>query len=365
MVIGIFAFSAILLAGCATVDNAAKVADAGKNVFNVKYGAVTAVPENEWDFNFRAYRASSEWLVSDPAVRRDVTSGNATEKNATALHVSCDAEGFTLRVLCAAKQLKTYLSSTNDFPSPTLEMYVTADDEDDERIAPHYMTSGPMADMREFPDKTNDRFYRQVRPFMTCSEETYGEGAILCKIRYDWAAFFDELPIFKDKRDNFWRLSVIRWIDGGQTWGGPVHQKSLAGYIRWPCFTEAQKDEISKATLRKAWIKFSGEISRPDLAHDRFPYPPTDWNLGWVTNEFAKIGRTSPNYNEDLAFRKRLAEMTAKGKAYGGDIAKFDSLDAEAKRKFYLEAAEYLFNFRLHVEEEYRKCQENLVFERN
>ncbi len=363
--------AALAVAGCATAPKsvgsaAEKEPFLGKNCADVVWRTLPSDPAevratSDWNFNFRPYRKSSaEWLVSDPAVQRAAVQGASTDVDLTGVSVTCDAEGFTVSVLCTDKSLANAYATTNALASPTIEIFVMPGDADVEAIVPHNMTAGPMADMREYPDVVQDRDFRHVRPFMTCTEDML-ENAFLCRIRYDWAAFRDRLPIFGDRADNFWRLSVIRWSAGGRTWGGAVHQISQAGYLRWPKFTEAQKTAIEAATLRKGWAKFNAFIRTPEISYGNSYVDPTGWVVPFKETERA-AGRTYVNENEDPAFRPEMLKIVNAGKALGPGIATFAKRPPAERDAFYKMAQDKLFNVGYDMKRAYEKYATEKIF---
>lgn len=340
---------AAVLAGCASAPVAEEQVETGKNVVQAAFRTLPDDPRevlavtHDWNFNFRPYgKSSSEWLVSDPMVQRSAAAGETPAENVTALSVSCDAEGFTVCVLCTDKSLATAYATTNALPSPTLEMFVMAGDADDERVRPYYMTAGTMDRTMEYPNLVQDRDYRHVRPYMTCREDVL-ESGFLCRIRYDWEAFRDFLPVFSDRADNFWRLSVIRWTDGGRTWGGTVHQTTQAGYIRWPKFTEEQKTAILAATLRKGWTRFNAFIRTPEVSFGNGYADPLPDEIRWREEERA-AGRSFVNANEDPAFRPEMMRLVAEAKALGPKLAEFGKMAPSERDAFYRLAQDRLFN---------------------
>jgi hypothetical protein len=334
--------------GCQAARISPSRQTASKNVADVSFRTLPSDPlevlrTSDWNFNFRPYgKSASGWLASDPKLQRAAAAGETTDENLTALSVACDAEGFTVSVLCTDASLARAYASTNALASPTVEMFVAPGDADDEKIVPHYMTAGTMADTREYPDLVQDRDYRHIRPYMTCTEEVLDNG-FLCRIRYDWEVFRDCLPVFSDRTDNFWRLSVIRWSDGGRTWGGPVHQFSQAGYIRWPQFTDTQKTAILAATLRKGWVKFNAFIQTPEVSFGNSYRDPQGWSLPWKEAE-QKRGRSYVNPNEDPAFRSELQRLVAAGKALAPQLAAFGQMAPGERDAFYWLAQDRLFN---------------------
>jgi len=356
-----------LFAGCATTSvETAPEAETGKNCCTAVYRAVPADPAEamrttDWNFNFRPYgKSASEWLVSDPKVQRDAANGADTGKSVTGVSVACDAEGFTVLVLCTDPALAEAYSKTNATPSPCIEIFVMTGDSDTETVTPHNMTSGTMSDMREYTDIVQDRDTRYVRPYMTCVEDVT-ENGFLCRIRYDWEAFRDRLPVFSDRRDNLWRLSVIRWVDGGRTWGGPVHQISQAGYVRWPAFTPEQRTAILAATLRKGWAKFNAFIRTPEITFDNSYTDPTGWIIAWKETE-RLAGRSYVNENEDPAFRPEMLRLIAEGKALAPKLAAFPKMAEDEQVAFYAFAQDKLFNIGYDMKRAYGRYEEERIF---
>jgi hypothetical protein len=358
--------------------------DAGKNVADAIWtslpadaaGAVKAIPARQWDFGFRKYGSSAGMLWTDPIAQRDVMSGASSNKEGrvTSLAVTCNEDGFTVLVLCGEPSLATYLAEGKKFPSPGIEFFFMPGDADQEKIEEYWMgyASGER-DVREYSFFVPRRANRKALPYITYREQVYG-GSILVRLSFDWLGAFDRLPLFGDRRDNFWRLSLIRWADGGMTWGGVVHQAGQAGYIRWPEFTEAQRLAIEKGVLRKCWEKFQKETASPELG------------LGFATkgDEYAAVGKAwypAPNpgryaveraeaepqshvlYAEDPGFRPIMRDLLESRLAIGPRIAEMDAMAPTERDAFYLEASQALFNFRYDLEEKYREYQMSLLME--
>ena len=120
--------AALAMAGCATATNGVQ-GPAGKNVYDVKYAPLpgnyaTMLKDapDEWNFNFRPYGASSEWLWSDSNVRRDAAAdGKLSDRRITAIRVSCDEQGFNVLIYGCEPSLSEYLSKTNDYPYQSIE----------------------------------------------------------------------------------------------------------------------------------------------------------------------------------------------------------------------------------------------------
>jgi len=355
-----------LLAGCSTVgsDGAAK-GPSGKNVYDIRYGALPndfasafrEAPE-EWNFNFRPYGTSSEWLWSDSNVRRDAAAGEKpSDRKLTAIRVSCDENGFDILMYGCEPKLATYLATTNDYPFQSVEYFIAPGDADEPGIQQRYMCYYGDGKNREYENREPDRQFRLSKPTIT---ESRLDNAIVIRFSYDWANFWDRLPLFTDRMDNFWRLSLIRWVEGGVTWGGTVHQNSQAGYIRWPEFTPAQRTAVLKRTLEKGWTEFRTYTHGNTISIGLVP--PTWFGF---TEERRKLDpRSFVNMNEDPDFRATLEKMILERRALGPEIARFGEMSREEQDAFYAKASEMLFNFPWALQEAYGEYQTDRLFER-
>ncbi len=342
--------------------------DAGKNVYDVQFRSlpadVTALPAAEpetWNFNFRPY-GDTGFLWSDPILQRDVTSGASSgEKAATAINVTCDADGFTLLVLCAEPALATSYANTNAFPSPKIEFFFTPGDADTPKIEHYYQMYYSNSNLDEYPWLTHGKDFRTCLPY-TSFKEYVMQNAILVRLNFSWEPLFDRLPIFPAKRDNFWRLSVIRWGSPSQTWGGVVHQANQAGYIRWPDFTDAQKTAIMKGVLKKGWVSFMKQTD--DLSYRT----ATGWRgvtplkAPFRDDEDKADPRSYMNYNEEPEFRPILEKLTDERKALAPTIGIFETLPMTEQIAFYNKASDMLFNFRYAVESAYENYLSDKLF---
>ncbi len=354
------------LSGCMTAGSAAPAAsraDDGKNCYNVKfasvpndYSSVLRDCADEWNYNFRPYGASSEWLWSDSNVRRAASAdAKLDDRNVTGLRVTCDEEGFDALVYCNEPALATYLAETNAFPSQRIEFFVAPGDADTQAVQQRYMAFYGNGTCREYENREPDRDFRLANPQVT---ETALKNSIVVRLHWDWANFWMRLPLFCGKADNFWRLSVIRWTGPGITWGGTVHQNSQAGYIRWPDFTPGQRTAILKRTLEKAWREFT------DFTDDNRISVKKVWIGG---ERFRREGRqldpqSYVNMNEDPEFRPTLNAMIAERQGLAAEIARFEELPRDQQDEFFLRAAEKLFNFPWAVQEAYARNLEDRIF---
>ena len=343
--------------------------DEGKNVYDVAFRSlpadVTALPAAEpetWNFNFRPY-GDSGMLWSDPILQRDATSGgDAGEKPATAINVTCDADGFTLLFLCVEPALATSFAATNAFPSPKIEFFFTPGDADTSKIEHYYQMYYTNDRLSEFPWLTVGRDFRPCLPYTT-HREYVTKNAVLVRIAVSWVPLFDRLPLFPSKPDNFWRLSVIRWGKVNQTWGGVVHQANQAGYIRWPAFTDDQKTAIMKGLLRKAWSVFLKQADEPDYKTARDGRGVNPIQTLYREAENKADPRSYVNYNEDAGFRPVLERLVDERKALAPTIGAFETLPMAEREAFYKKASDMLFNFRYDVEEAYEKYLADKMFD--
>ena len=352
-------------AGCATVAPEDVGGPSGKNVYDVRYetlpddfASTFRTSPERWNCNFRPYGQSSDWLWSDSNVRRDAASGGSpSDSRLTALRVTCDANGFDVLVYAREPSLATYLATTNDYPHPSIEYFVAPGDADEPGVQQRFMCYYDGRNS-EFENREPDRQFRLSNP--KTEEARLGDEAIVVRIRYDWASFWNQLPLFCDRADNFWRLSVIRWAEGGLTWGGTVHQNSQAGYIRWPSFTPAQRTAILKATLEKGWGEFRALIAKNTISVKKVT---SAWP-GFSEERRRLDPRSFVNMNEDPDFRPTLERMIAAREALGPEIARFGEMSRDEQDAFYATASEWLFNFPWALQEAYGNSQVDRLFER-
>ncbi len=339
-----------------------------KNVIDAKWrhlpqdpGELLVSDPGAWDFNFRPYGSSANLLWTDPIVQRAAASGEEVgDKRPTAINVTCNEEGFTVLVLCVEPLLKTYMATTNAYPWQSLEFFFLPGDADTWKIEHHFMFFYGNGKLNEYSWLMQDKTFRPMLPHITHAATPYKDNALVVRFTFDWAGLFDRLP-FTDKRDNFWRLSMIRW-NGGQTWGGVVHQQNQAGYIRWPDFTPEQKTRIMRRTLEKGWAQFNGALGNLRYGINGWSMPGIYTNRAWIAAENAAAPRSYVNFNEDPDFRATLAGLEAERKALASTLAVFGSLPPEEQWRFYRRAADMLFNFEYDVEAAYARHQANSLF---
>ena len=350
---------------------AAPLARAEKNVLDVWHGALPSVPEELlashpeiWSFGFRPYGASAAQLWSDPIMARNVLSGQETGgKSPTAVAVTCDADGFNILVLCVEAQMSEALAKTNSLPDGGCELYIAPDDIDNRDMRPyHQFAIGANPDGRfdNYAWVVEDRHTRLPTPYMRLNSRLLPNG-VLHVLHFDWEAFWDELPL-KDRDDNFWRFSVIRWADGGWSWGGVVHEASRFGYIRFPRFTDEERAEIRYRLLLRGWQRFR------DLSGKPMYNPSRSWNAPWPQEDAFLVeergGRPAAfiHYSQDPVFSKTLKTLVDERNALGPEIARFKEMTPAGQKTFYRKAADMLFNFRYDVEKAYAAYVDDKLF---
>ena len=342
---------------------------AEKNVIDVQYKSLPAnyetllksEPQN-WNFRFRPYGSGSSQLWTDPIVARGALEGSTQieGERPTALYVSCDNGGFSILVLCVEPGIGKAIAATNALPSPSIEFYFAPGDADNHEPVPYYQFFYGNGELRHFPWHEEDRTYRTPKPYVSVEEKRLPNG-YLVKITVPWRPFFDKLP-FSGKNDNIWRLSMIRWVDGGRTWGGVVHEESRAGYIRFPAFTDAQRAEIMTALLEQAWTEFNRQSGLAQYNAAGGWAAPVVRTEPYVTEVVAQRPRTYVNYGEDPEFKPVLAKIVADRKALASGIAGFAEMAPDAQLDFYTKASDMLFNFKYDVEEAYARHLEDGLF---
>ncbi len=341
-----------------------------KNLLDVRFGPLADGGEEilqqeaeRWNFNFRSYGSSAGFLWADPILRRSAATGDAGDKRMTGLDVVCNEEGFSILVLCYEPTLADYAANTNAFPSPKIELYFLPGDADDQKIEHHYQLYYGPGIFAEYPWLVEDTGYRPVKPHTVVRDYVLKEGAILRRYDISWEPLFDRLP-FSDKRDNIWRLSVVRWAPGGgQTWGGPVHQPGQAGYIRFPDFTPEQRTAIMATLLRKAWSSFRVRAGKRDMisSADGWSRPQVRTEK-YFLEETADAPRSYVNYNEDPGFRPILDKLQAERYALAPTIGAFASLPPGEQVAFYEKASKMLFNYEYDVQAAYARFCEDEFF---
>lgn len=345
--------------------------DSGKNILDVWHGVVPGAPEELlsaqpqiWNFGFRPYGSASADLWSDPIMARNVLSGaGAGGKSPTAVAAACDADGFTIMVFCVEASLGSAIANTNSLPDSYCELYFAPGDIDNRDMIPYYQFGlSALADgkLEHYPWIVHDRRMRTPTPYMSFRTRILPNG-YLHVVNCSWEAFWDKLP-FKDSADNFWRMSVIRWSDGGVSWGGVVHEASRFGYIRFPRFTPEEKTEMQFRLLRKAWTRFCALSSKPTYNPSRTwaaPWPRED---RFIKEELDGAGETFIHYSQDPVFSLKLKELVDERKALAAGIAGFREMAPAARDAFYKKASDMLFNFRYDVEKAYAEYVDDKLF---
>jgi len=352
--------------------------DEGKNICDVTWRALPnpvselleLLPASRWNSGFRKYGSTSDMLWTDTQVTRDVSAGQGFDINRfTKLAAVCDEDGFSVVVYCGEPALTNWWAKKADYPSPCIEFFFVPGDADTPAITPHHMGVYQKGAAKEFAFMVQDRNCRRFAPYFTAGECVVGQ-AIMVRMTMDWEGLFDKLPIFADKADNFWRLSVIRWADCGFTWGGVVHQMNQAGYLRWPKFTEEQKLAIMRKTLVKGWNFYRTVASDYSYAPGGGPGVPKDVvKMGYpVTNaaqyaveELKANPQSYVNMNQDPAFCPELGRIFAERNALLPMIGEMDKRAPADREAFYRKAADMLFNCRYDIERAYGAYQQDLL----
>ena len=347
-------------------------AHAEKNVLDVEYRDLPANYEtllkqesDKWNFNFRPYGAASAAVLwSDPIVQRDAAAGESVGENApTALFAACNQDGLTILVFTGESQINDNLEKGLALPPGRLECFFAPGDADTSRIEHYYQFICSAIEPTIsgiYPWFIEDRNFRSIEGHLRVDSRMLPNGHMI-RIFIPWAPLFDRLP-FTEKRDNFWRLSVIRWAPGAaQTWGGVVHAANSAGYIRFPEFTHSQKTAIRKTTLLKGWTAYQNMASGTGVRLDA-ALPRTE---EYYQKTLALLPQTYKNFNEDFEFRAAwLEKAVAERNALGATIAAFDSLPEPEQASFYRRAADMLFNFGYDIEQAYAAWLNTAIFKR-
>ena len=264
-------------------------------------------------------------------------------------------------VFCAEPSLGDALAKTNDIPSPCIEFFFTPGDADTPKIEHYYQMFYGGGTLSEFPWLERDRHFRPCLPFTTHDEKILPNG-FLVRFDFAWDALFDRLPLEGKKRDNFWRLSVIRWANPSQTWGGVVHQANQAGYIRWPDFTQEQKTAVREHLLRRAWTHFRQVSSKPAYTSAGGWGGIPICKAPYRQDELKATPRSYVNFGEDPEFRPILEKLTAERNALGPEIGRFREMSPSEQIAFYDKASDMLFNFTYDVQAAYAEYEADKVF---
>ncbi|OGV52346.1 MAG: hypothetical protein A2X49_08295 [Lentisphaerae bacterium GWF2_52_8] len=344
---------------------------AEKNMLDVEYRDLPANYEallqqepGKWSFNFCPYGGdSAAFLWTDPILQREAVSGESVgDKAPTALFVSCNQEGFTVLVFAGEPKFKECLEKGSTLPASRLECFFAPGDADTSKIEHYYQFICSATEKVEgiYPWLVDDRSFRSIEGHLQIDSHTLPNGNMV-KIFIPWAPLFDRLP-FSEKRDNFWRLSVIRWASsGGQTWGGVVHAANSAGYIRFPNFTDEQKTAIRKTTLLKAWTAYQKLANSTEVSPKKVPPRKEEYYVKTI----ATLPHTYMNVNEDFGFREAwLEKAIAERNALGAGIADFDKMSQAEQEAFYKKASDMLFNFGYDLDSAYAEYLNSKIFKR-
>ena len=304
----------------------------------------------KWSYNFRPYGGGAADLVTDPGVVRDLVLGGESEKKVTGFRASADLDGFTVLVYCGEPSVQKTISATNTPPLPGLEIYVTPSDADNTDPEVYWQFFLGNNWFREFEWPAQNRHWRPYLPALTQRTQRIPSGYVF-SLRLPWDVAFDNLPFNTGRAEQIWRVGVMRWVEGGVTWGGVVHEPSQSGYIRFR-YTEADQTEVMARILERAWADFCKVSGAAPYAVAR----PTDskWSrkagvmdFPYVRDRLAKEGeRTYINYGEDPDFAPTLIALEDAARALAPKIAVFREMKTmEEKRTFYKLASDKLFNY--------------------
>jgi len=334
-----------------------------KNVAQVEYRELPSdyekLPQTEaakWNFNFRPYGAeSSDFLWSDPILIRNAAAGAATKEGnlVTGMYVACNAYGFDILCFGVEKSSENSLKKGGNFEGTFYECFIIPGDSDKQFICNYQPfgcnTTYPYVSAYQISWMKQDRNVRLIFDEMKFDAHPTKNGNVM-RISVPWTRFWDTLPVFRTKRDNFWRLSIIRWCStGGETWGGVVHAQSKCGYIRMPDFTPEQETAILKATISKLWSQYQEAKDAASVNPGR---------VGNTMNAYRKSIAHLPhswmNMNEDPVFKTNcLIPFIKERDAIGEGILKFDTMTLAEQKEFYLKNAPRLANFQYDLDDLY------------
>jgi len=142
-----------------------------------------------------------------------------------------------------------------------------------------------------------------------------------------WECLYDRLPFQKDK-ENIWRFSLMRWNPAGSvTWGGRVHETGRWGLIRWEKPPEAERLNILKYLIRRAWYKYQ-TVKTAQIDY-------------WSCQE-----RGDPEF-----YRLSLKPVVESFDAYGKDLPTIDSWNKEKIEEIFHQIVPEWMEFSYRVEE--------------
>lgn len=344
------------------LSGALSAAEKPKNVMDAGWGYLPGDASRllegdelgKWNFNFRPYGGGAADLGSDPAIVRDVVAGRSDAKP-TGVRFNLNAGGFSLLVFCAEPEIDRALAATNAFPLPKLEIFISPMDNDNENVALYWQFYAADGELKQYEWPVADRHWRFLLPYVR--HETHRvKGGYVFRLDVPWEAVFDRLPDM-DRPETFWRLQVVRWVNGGVTWGGAVHQPTGAGYVRMPAFTPERRTAIRQTVLERAWSGFRTLITKLPYSLNAPSVAPNKRAPVVRTEPYAKAEAAAPrtyvNWAEDPAFAPVYERLVAACNALAPRLAAFDALPEPEQARFYREASGKLFNFRYDVEAAY------------
>ena len=309
----------------------------------------------KWNFGFRPYgKEAASVLWSDPKVIRDVSGGEIVDDKhlATAVYVSCDEYSFNILAYGALRNSTNALMKGENPENIFFECFFIPGDADD----PQIINYQPMGFKTVYPFwyfklswMRQDRNNRWIFDDMKVNVRKNRNGVVL-HLSIPWDLYWDHLPVLQTKKDNIWRLSMIRWGGsfGGETWGGRVHSQTKCGYVRMPDFTPEQQSRMMKTTLLTLWARL--QRLKKNAAYN--PYITTGLNA--YRKSIDHLPHSWMNINEDPEFREKvLIPMYEKCAAIGKGLAEFDNLSLEEQKAFYKANAPVIANFRYDMEEAY------------
>lgn len=343
-----------------------------KNIYDVRWEAVPEecgqLLENDiegWDFNFRPYGRTSD-LWTDPNIVRDAGASEDQARRLTGIRVSCDADGWGFMVFCAEPGKSAAIAATNAPPYPSLELYFCENDSDNANIAEYWQILYMNGLFREIQWPVSGRYWRTILADVRHEIREVKDGYI-ARVVIPWRIFWDRLPIFTEKKDNFWRFGAMRWSSGGLTWGGVVHEPDRFGYIRWPEFTKEQKTEIMARILNRGWFEYKSFCSQAVYdtsrkgpgGHSKAPYVRTEpYAVSAIEEDGA---RTYALVSEDPVARPVLEKLRGEVDAFAPGIARFREMAFEEQVSFYREASRRLYNFRYDIADALGKIRRDKI----
>lgn len=364
--------ASFLLTACSTASSVRPVdmeENSDKNVLDVEWRILPPDYENlaareaeKWNFNFRPYsQESASMLWSDPNTVRSIMQGSSDGKNfPTALYASADQRGLSILIFGAMKEgaINNGLKAGNPVPEMEMECSIIPGDADNPKIInwqPFGPTSKPSISWGLSWMKW-DRDNRDLLGAMELDARRVPSGVVV-KIAVPWVALYDQVPFIDGKKDEFWRLSLIRWDMGGVTWGGVVHQQLQPGYLRFN-LTQAQKTAIMKHVLIECWKRYL-EVRNSIPVNPAKTYGRSDANR---IRTIESVPHSYMNVNEDWGFRDAwLMNAIKERNELGKQIADFEKLSPEDQLAFYKKTTRILYNFQIDIDDALGKYHKDLL----